>query len=1126
MPRKYNRAKAAPRLEGLENRTLLSQGGWQGYALNPQHTALSPVASAGLGLIHWQAPVDLAPQYSGNDLLIHYGSPLVTAANTVLIPVKTGASGGFEIQARSGATGSLQWTVTSDYTLMPRGGTNGYDWTPSYSPTLTPQNQLYFAGNGGTVITTASPDAAGPTPPTTSRLAFFGLSNYNANPSAYNTTVFIDTPITADAAGDIFFGFLVTGSNPLGLSSGVARIGANGTGSYVGVVAGTTQVATNSAPALSNDGSTLYVLESSGNFGSGKLVALDSHTLAVKAQVTLMDPYTDNPAVISNDATASPTVGPDGDVYIGVLENPFASNHDRGWLLHFSGDLATTKIPGAFGWDDTASIVPASMVPSYHGSSTYLLMTKYNNYAGEGGDGVNEIAILDPNAMTDDPVTGTCVMQEVETIAGPTPDPEFISTHPDAVREWCINSAAVDPATDSVLVGSEDGNLYRWNLATNTFTQHITLTSGVGEAYTPTLIGPDGTVYAINNATLFAIGDVVGDSGFERIQVGAGQFQYRPSGSNWSFAGNSGISANNSGFTSGNPPAPQGQQVAFLQQTGSISQAVSGWAAGSYALSFDAAQRGNFHASKQDFSVLVDGAVVGTFTPSGTSYQSYTTAAFTVAAGAHTITFQGLDSAGGDNTAFVDAVARVIVNPIGDAGFEQVQVGAGQFRYLPTGSPWTFAGNSGISANNSGFTSGNPPAPQGLQVAFLQETGSFSQTVTGWAAGSYTLSFDAAQRGNYQASKQDFSVLVDRAVVGTFTPAGKSYQSYTTAAFTVGAGAHTITFQGLDSAGGDNTAFVDLVTLTSLATIGDAGFEQVLVGGGQFKYLPTGSPWTFAGNSGISANNSGFTSGNPPAPQGLQVAFLQETGSFSQTVTDWAAGSYTLSFDAAQRGSNPASKQDFSVLVDGVLVGIFTPAGTSYQSYTTAAFTVGAGVHTITFQGLDSAGGDNTAFVDLVSVTSLATIGDAGFEQVQVGAGQFRYLPTGSPWTFTGSSGISANNSGFTSGNPPAPQGQQVAFLQETGSFSQAVPGWASGSYTLSFDAAQRGNYQASKQDFSVLVDGAVVGTFTPSGTSYQSYTTAAFTVAAGAHTITFRGLDSAGGDNTAFVDAIKLAIS
>jgi hypothetical protein len=50
-------------------------------------------------------------------------------------------------------------------------------------------------------------------------------------------------------------------------------------------------------------------------------------------------------------------------------------------------------------------------------------------------------------------------------------------------------------------------------------------------------------------------------------------------------------------------------------------------------------------------------------------------------------------------------------------------------------------------------------------------------------------------------------------VVGTFTPAGTSYQAYVTATFTVAAGAHTIAFQGLDSAGGDNTAFVDYVQL-------------------------------------------------------------------------------------------------------------------------------------------------------------------------------------------------------------------------------------------------------------------------------------------------------------------------
>ena len=132
-------------------------------------------------------------------------------------------------------------------------------------------------------------------------------------------------------------------------------------------------------------------------------------------------------------------------------------------------------------------------------------------------------------------------------------------------------------------------------------------------------------------------------------------------------------------------------------------------------LSFYAAQRGNYQASRQDFSVLVDGIVVGTFTPSGTSYQAYTTAAFTVAAGSHTITFQGLDSAGGDNTAFVDqvVVAQATPSVVGDAGFEQVAVGAGQFRYDPTGSAWTFAGDAGISRQRQRLHRGQPAGAGG-----------------------------------------------------------------------------------------------------------------------------------------------------------------------------------------------------------------------------------------------------------------------------------------------------------------------------------------------------------------------------------------------------------------------------
>ena len=484
---------------------------WSNYGHDPQHAAISPVASHPLGRILWQTPVDLNPQYSGNNLFIHYGSPVITRANTIIIPVKVGATDGFRVEGRNATSGALKWAQSTDYTLP------AHNWVPSFSAALTPKNRLYFLGAGGTVYYRDNPDATNGS--TTGQIAFYGLANYNSDPATYQNNVRINTPIAADRYGNIFFGFYVTGPTPLNLQSGIARISYDGIGSWVAAstLAGgdsrIVKVVHNCAPALGNGHKILYVAVSTAdpahnaNSGVGYLVSLDSRTLAPISRVRLKDAKNPgNDALLFDDGTASPTVGPDGDVYFGVLENPLFSNHLRGWLLHFDSTLTQSKEFGAFGWDDTASIVPAAMVPSYHGSSPYLLMTKYNNYVEGGGDGVNKVAILDPRDHMTDPISGARVMKEILAIAGPTPDEQFRPDHPNAVKEWCINTAAVDPTTKSVLVNNEDGRMYRWDLISNSLTETVTLTSGIGEAYTPTLVGMDGTAFAINNATLFAIG--------------------------------------------------------------------------------------------------------------------------------------------------------------------------------------------------------------------------------------------------------------------------------------------------------------------------------------------------------------------------------------------------------------------------------------------------------------------------------------------------------------------------------------------------------------------------------------------------------------------------------------------
>ncbi len=477
---------------------------WWGFGRDPQHTAVSGTVTQDLNRIVWSTPVDLAPQYRPNGtLLIHYGSPIVTSRNTVIFPVKTGASGGFRVDARSGSDGALLWTMSTDY-LLP-----AHNWVPSYNPVLTPAGRLYAAASGGRLLARDNVDSATGALQT---VVFYGADAYAAGSTAYDASVFINTPLTSDAQGNIYFGFAVTGPNPAGLSGGIARVDPQGNGRWISAATAANDIAAvktamNSAPALSPDGSTVYVAVNSaavpGVRQSGYLLALDSTTLAVKARVRLTDPASGGPATVSDNSTSSPLVGPDGRVFFGVLESTFGQHNGRGWMLHFDALLNPAGQPGSFGWDVTASLVPKAMVPAYTGTSNYLIAVKYNNYPGAGtGDGVNRLAVLDPNGSQPDSFSARTVMREVLTIVGPT----FESGNSGPVFEWCINTMAVDPFTSSILVNSEDGIMYRWHLPSNSFTQRIRITDGLGQAYTPTVVGADGAVYGIGNARLFSIG--------------------------------------------------------------------------------------------------------------------------------------------------------------------------------------------------------------------------------------------------------------------------------------------------------------------------------------------------------------------------------------------------------------------------------------------------------------------------------------------------------------------------------------------------------------------------------------------------------------------------------------------
>jgi hypothetical protein len=497
---------------------------WMGYGGDPEHTSVSHTQLAAMQKVLWTTPVDEFPTFSG---FAHYCSPAVTEGNTVVVGVKTQETDGWELDGRNGKTGALLWSVPTDYAAL---STSLTTWLTVYPMALASSHSAIGAGGGGTVYVKTDAD----TPSSlVHRYCFYqSIANYDASPSTY-ASIKINTPFTGSRSGPFFFGYRndSTATNALNTQVGTGGIVSmdalgrtffkraqdlvpNSPGDIV-------YPAYNSSPAISNDGSQIYCAFTNKTQGKFYLVQMETRSLKPIKAVRMIDPVNSKDVLICSCGSASPMVGPDDHVFFGILRNNDGTSH--GWMLQFDRNLNQAdsngkRFPvGAFGWDDTPSVVPASAVQSYHGLATYLILTKYNNYFSTGGNGRNRLAILDPttDSVTKDPAgSGLSTMNEVLTITGVTCDADFYActaatdtTDPSVpVREWCINAAAIDPITRSAVVNSEDGSVYRWDFDTNTLKNAMPLEPATGEPYTSTIVGPDGTCYAVNHATLHAIG--------------------------------------------------------------------------------------------------------------------------------------------------------------------------------------------------------------------------------------------------------------------------------------------------------------------------------------------------------------------------------------------------------------------------------------------------------------------------------------------------------------------------------------------------------------------------------------------------------------------------------------------
>jgi alpha-L-rhamnosidase len=302
--------------------------------------------------------------------------------------------------------------------------------------------------------------------------------------------------------------------------------------------------------------------------------------------------------------------------------------------------------------------------------------------------------------------------------------------------------------------------------------------------------------------------------------------------------------------------------------------------------------------------------------------------------------------------------------------------------------------------------------------------------------------------------------------------------------------------------------------------------------------------------SGTTIWRNGAVTGSSPG-----VAFSQVQGTGSQTFMVWTVGSGNYQFAwnvlaAPARLTAMAGNQQVSLnwnTVPGVSGYNVKRSNISGSGYTNLAsgvvgtnFTDFAVSNSTTYYYVVSAvnGGNESpnsleASATPQSVSISGIISNSGFETPAIST--YQYNPTGASWTFTAlsganGSGISANDSVFTSANPSAPQGSQVAFLQGTATISELLIGLIAGAiYQITFAAAQRNNIygQQTGQTWQLRLDGAAIGTYAPSESAqnYSDYN-ATFTAAAGSHTLAFVGTDTNGGDNTVFIDNVRIALA
>ena len=134
------------------------------------------------------------------------------------------------VNGMNATTGAQFWTMATDYVLPP------HNWTPPMGVTLTPgDGAVVVPGAGGTVWVRTNPNAAKAA--IQRRVAFYGMKYLNQNPEHSTTpSRFARRLPSTTSATFISATFRAASRFPVirdGIPSGLARVGLDGTGTFV-----------------------------------------------------------------------------------------------------------------------------------------------------------------------------------------------------------------------------------------------------------------------------------------------------------------------------------------------------------------------------------------------------------------------------------------------------------------------------------------------------------------------------------------------------------------------------------------------------------------------------------------------------------------------------------------------------------------------------------------------------------------------------------------------------------------------------------------------------------------------------------------------------------------------------